>query len=365
MGIEKYFDGFYKGKSVLITGHTGFKGSWLALWLHSMGAQVTGYALDPKFDNDNFNLLGLADKINDIRGDIRDFNKLKEVFAQTRPEMVFHLAAQPLVLESYQNPRETYETNIMGTVNLFECCRNSESIKTIVNVTSDKCYENKEWIWGYKETDPMGGFDPYSSSKGCSELVTSAYRNSFFAPNQFNIHGKSISSARAGNVIGGGDWSENRIIPDCIKAIFDSKEIEIRNPAAIRPWQHVLEPLRGYLLLAKVMYSDPKNFSNSFNFGPESSSIVSVEILVNKLISHLKKGSWKFTGNESQLHEAKLLALDISKAKYILKWFPVLNIEQTIKFTADWYSAFYAGQNMFEFGLAQINQFIDKANENI
>jgi CDP-glucose 4,6-dehydratase len=360
---NKAFGVFFHEKRVLITGHTGFKGSWLSLWLSAMGAKVTGFALDPKHSTDNFYLLNLSEKINDVRGDIRDFEKLNEVFNKEMPEIVFHLAAQPLVLESYQNPRETYETNVMGTVNLFECCRLSKSVKTIINVTSDKCYENKEWIWGYKETDPMGGYDPYSSSKGCSELVTSAYRNSFFPSNAFNMHGKSIASARAGNVIGGGDWSENRIIPDCIKAIFNSKEIEIRNPKAIRPWQHVLEPLRGYLLLAKEMYNDPVNFSSSFNFGPDSSSIVPVEKLVNMLIKYLNMGSWKFTGNEAQPHEAKLLALDISKAKYFLNWFPVLNIEQTVKYTANWYSAYHSGENMYDFGLSQIKLFIKEIDE--
>jgi CDP-glucose 4,6-dehydratase len=363
MEINKSFDGFYQGKNVLITGHTGFKGSWLSLWLHAMGAKVIGYALDPKNQNDNFNLLGLSDKIIDIRGDIRDFELLKSVFEKNQPEIVFHLAAQPLVIESYQNPKETYEINVIGTVNLFECCRLSKSVKTIINVTSDKCYENKEWIWGYKETDPMGGFDPYSSSKGCSELITAAYRNSFFQINSLNKHGKSIASVRAGNVIGGGDWSENRIIPDCIKAIYNSKEIEIRNPNSTRPWQHVLEPLRGYLLLGKYMWQDPENFSTPFNFGPDSASVVSVEKLVDKLIKYLQKGSWKFTGNKNQLHEANLLALDISKAKYILKWYPLLDIEQTVKYTADWYSAFYAGKNMYELGLSQINQFLGKINE--
>ncbi|MCK4662466.1 MAG: CDP-glucose 4,6-dehydratase [Bacteroidales bacterium] len=349
----------FKDKTVLLTGHTGFKGSWLSIWFNKLGAKVIGYSLDPKTSKDNFVLTNLTEKIIDIRGDIRDFDKLKNVFTEYSPEFVFHFAAQSLVKESYKFPKETYDTNIGGTVNVLECCRLTDSVKVIINVTSDKCYKNNEWIWGYRENDPMGGFDPYSSSKGCSELITSAYRNSYFNIKNFKTHGKVLSSVRAGNVIGGGDWSENRLIPDCIKAIESSNDIVLRNPEATRPWQFVLEPLRGYLLLATKMYKNPKKYYGPWNFGPNHNSIIQVKELVNLLIDHYCQGRWKVFEEQDKQHEATLLSLDISKAKLQLGWNPILNIDKAIEFTTEWYKTYKQKQvDMYDFCIAQINKYL-------
>ena len=267
------FDNFYRGKRVLVTGHTGFKGSWLSVWLHELGAEVVGVGLDPATDRDNFMLTGIGEKIKaDIRADIRDGERMKEIFAEYKPEIVFHLAAQPLVRLSYDIPVETYQTNVMGTINVMEAIRATDSVKGGVMITTDKCYENKEQIWGYRENEPMGGYDPYSSSKGAAEIAIASWRRSFFNPNDYQRHGKSIASVRAGNVIGGGDWALDRIIPDCIRALEAGKPIDIRSPKAIRPWQHVLEPLSGYMLLAKKMWESPTEYCEGWNFGPRSQS---------------------------------------------------------------------------------------------
>ena len=264
----------YKNKRVLVTGHTGFKGSWLCLWLIEMGAEVVGYALDPDAAKGPFVLSGLSNSIGDVRNDIRNYDPLKRTFDEWTPEFVFHLAAQPLVREGYQHPKETYDVNVGGTVNVLEACRNSHSVRVIINVTSDKCYENKERLRGYRETDPLGGHDPYSSSKACSEIVTTAWRRSFFTPEASRSHGKALSSARAGNVIGGGDWATDRILPDCVRALEDVRPVYVRNPGAIRPWQHVLEALGGYLLLGARMAEWPRKFCGAWNFGPALSSSV-------------------------------------------------------------------------------------------
>jgi len=351
------FNDVFKDKTVLITGHTGFKGSWLSIWLRELGANVVGFALEPYTMKDNFVLCGLKDKLTHIIGDVRDYEKLKKVFDKYQPEFVFHLAAQPIVRESYLNPKETYDINVGGTVNVFECCRLTESVKVIINVTSDKCYENKEWIWGYRENDPMGGHDPYSASKGCSELITAAYRNSFFDPQKFNEHGKSISSVRAGNVVGGGDWQKDRLIPDCIRALESNKPIEIRNPAASRPWQHVLEPLSGYLLLAAKMYSEPVKFSGAWNFGPNYGSVISVGEVVGKIVENWGQGEWIDTSDKSAPHEAKLLSLDISKAMNLLNWRPRLNTNKCITETIEWYKK-YSFENVYKICSQQINEFI-------
>ncbi len=353
---------FYKGKRVLVTGHTGFKGSWLTIWLKELGAEVIGYSLDPKTDNDNFVLSGLEDRITDIRGDIKNYTQLADVFEKYQPEIVFHLAAQPLVRLSYEFPRETFEDNVMGTINVLECVRNTQSVKVCVNITSDKCYDNKEWIWGYKETDPMGGYDPYSASKGCSELVISSYINSFFNPSAYSIHQKVVASVRAGNVIGGGDWSENRIIPDCIRALESGRPIEIRNPHSVRPWQHVLEPLSGYLWLASQMQCDPEKYAGAWNFGPNDESIITVADVVGKVIDHYGKGSWSDQSLPGQLHEAKLLNLDCSKAKFLLKWKPTLDMEQCIELVVDWYKK-YKDTEVYELCVNEINQFISYARK--
>ena len=331
------FNGIFKDKRVLVTGHTGFKGSWLCIWLKELGAEVAGYALEPYTERDNFVVTGLASRMIHRIGNVDDFPGLKRVFAEYQPEFVFHLAAQPIVRKSYENPKETLDTNVGGTVNVLECCRLTDSVRVIINITSDKCYENRGWVWGYRENDPMGGHDPYSSSKACSELITHAYRKSFFSPDKFERHGKSISSARAGNVIGGGDWQRDRIIPDCIRALQSGNTIEVRNPAAIRPWQHVLEPLHGYLLLAERMYDRPQEFSGAWNFGPDHRSAITVGEMVEKVIKCWGHGDWKKLSFQEPLYEAELLNLDIAKAKFFLEWMPVWNIEKTVAKTVAWY----------------------------
>lgn len=278
------FKSIYNGKKVLVTGHTGFKGAWLTLWLTELGADVAGYALEPPTNPSLFDTLKLADRINHNIADVRDADKLSSIVEQAKPDIVFHLAAQALVRYSYNDPKTTYETNILGTVNLLEAVRKTPGVKAVVNVTSDKCYENKEQMIGYKEDDPMGGYDPYSSSKGCSELVTAAYRKSFFGENGFDkSHDVALATARAGNVIGGGDWADDRIIPDCVRALVKNESIEIRRPKATRPWQHVLEPLSGYLHLAALMYEKPNDYCMGWNFGPLDEDIIEVEEIVKNL----------------------------------------------------------------------------------
>jgi len=353
------FDNVFKNKTVLVTGHTGFKGSWLCIWLKELGANIVGYALEPYTERDNFVVSGLKDKITHITGDVRNFQKLPKVFEEYQPEFVFHLAAQAIVRESYKNPKETYDINIGGTVNVLECCRITDSVRVVINVTSDKCYENKEWVWGYRENDPMGGYDPYSSSKGCSELITAAYRNSFFNPIDFEKHGKSLSSARAGNVIGGGDWQKHRIIPDCIRALENDKPIEIRSPRATRPWQHVLEPLSGYLLLAAKMYEEPQKFCGAWNFGPNQDSIITVGKVANMIVAKWGSGSWIDKSDKSEPHEANLLSLDISKAKSYLNWSPGWNTAKTIEKTVEWYKE-YGRVDPYQICVKQINEYTPK-----
>jgi len=348
----------YRGKKVLITGHTGFKGSWLAIWLHEVGAKVTGYALDPKTERDNFVISGIGRKINDVRGDIRNKEKIFKLFSEIKPEIVFHLAAQPLVLEGYADPVTTFETNIMGTVHVLEAIRQTESVRAGIIITSDKVYENKEWIWPYRENDRLGGYDPYSSSKGATEIIVNAYRNSFFNREDYNQPQKSVTTVRAGNVIGGGDWSENRIIPDVIRALEKNQIVPIRNPKAIRPWQHVLEPLGGYLLLGTKMLTKPKTFSGAWNFGPEPGNTTTVEELVKLCIKNYGKGKWKDVSDPETLHEARLLSLDISKAKYKLDWHPVWNIVETVEKTMEWYNQ-YSKKNVYDLCIGQINQYLE------
>ena len=353
------FDNFYNGKKILITGHAGFKGSWLSIWLHEMGAQVIGYGLDPYTEKDNFVLSGLSEKIIDIRGDIRDIKKLKAVFAQYQPEIVFHLAAQPLVRLSYEIPVDTYEVNVMGTVHVLEAIRATPSVKVGVMITTDKCYENKEQIWGYRESDPMGGYDPYSSSKGACEIAIASWRKSFFNPQDYSKHKKSIASARAGNVIGGGDWATDRIIPDCIRALEAGKPIEIRNPNAIRPWQHVLEPLSGYLLLAQKMWENPEKYCEAWNFGPNQESVANVWEVASKVIHEYGKGILIDKSDHSYLHEAKLLSLDISKVQNYLGWKPKLNINETITLTTNWYQM-YNKEKVYDFIIEQIDYYLNR-----
>ncbi|MFA5065956.1 MAG: CDP-glucose 4,6-dehydratase [Dehalococcoidia bacterium] len=352
MVIRNLFNNVFEGKTVLVTGHTGFKGSWLSIWLRELGANVIGYALEPYTKNDIFVVAGVDKKIASNIGDIRDFDKLNGVFYKYRPEIVFHMAAQPLVRLSYEQPKLTYETNIGGTVNLLECCRAGDAVKVIINVTSDKCYENKEWVWGYRENDTLGGYDPYSSSKACSEIITTSYRDSFF-----NAGNKFLSSVRAGNVIGGGDWRENRLVPDCIRALKKGEPVGIRSPRSVRPWQHLFEPLNGYLLLASRMYEDGEKYSGAWNFGPYHGSIITVEELAKKLIGYWGSGRCKdlSTQSSNEPHEASLLTLDIAKATNSLNWAPVLNISEAIKYTVNWYKASHAD---YDFCAGQINDYV-------
>ncbi len=358
-GDLNMFNNYYHQKKVFVTGHTGFKGSWLCLWLTTLGAKAKGYALAPYTKDDHYNVIGLDSKIDSVLGDIRHYDNLKKEVDAFQPDVIFHLAAQPLVRESYLNPRETYETNVMGTVNIFEIARQLPTLQAIVNVTSDKCYDNVEKPIGYKETDPMGGFDPYSSSKGCSELVTAAYRKSFFGQ-----HPALMASARAGNVIGGGDWCKDRIIPDCIRALYNHQPIIVRNPKAVRPWQHVLEPLSGYLLLASQSAKDAKQFSGGWNFGPDHNELVTVQQVVESVVTNWGEGSWQDTSDKNQPHEANLLNLDCTKAHNLLNWQPVLATTESVKYTIDWYKAFKQNDNMEQVSLKQIKDYINGAQTN-
>ncbi len=351
------FNGFFEGKRVLVTGHTGFKGSWLCIWLHELGAEVIGIAKDPYTERDNYVLSGLKDKIIDLRGDITDGSQMKAIFKEHQPEIVFHLAAQPLVRLSYKIPVETYQTNVMGTINIMEAMRVTDSVKVGVMITTDKCYENKEQIWGYRENEPMGGYDPYSSSKGAAEIAINSWRRSFFNPNDYGKkHHVSIASVRAGNVIGGGDWALDRIIPDCIKALEADRPIEIRSPKAIRPWQHVLEPLSGYMLLATKMWNEPTKYCEGWNFGPEIESIANVWEVASKLVAYYGKGELKDVSDQEALHEANLLMLDINKAHFKLGWQPRMNIDQCMNMVADWYQR-YSQENVYNLCVEEINKF--------
>jgi CDP-glucose 4,6-dehydratase len=331
---------FWRGKKVFVTGHTGFKGAWLCLWLRALDAVVTGYALEPATKPNLFQLVDLRQDLHSIIADIRDGGSLQAALTECRPEIIFHLAAQPLVRHSYLAPAETFATNVMGTVNLLEAVRNCPGIKGVVNVTTDKCYQNQEWVWGYRENEPLGGYDPYSSSKACSELVTAAYRNSYFNPRDYRQHGVGIATARAGNVIGGGDWAADRLIPDIIRAFVTGKPVKIRNPDAIRPWQHVLEPLGGYLLLAQKLAENGPEYSESWNFGPNDSDFKTVEWIVTQ-ISSLWGEPVKYEIDQgTHPHEAYCLKLDCSKAKARLDWAPRWNLTQVISKIINWNQAY-------------------------
>jgi CDP-glucose 4,6-dehydratase len=357
------FGNCFKGKKILITGHTGFKGSWLSIWLKQLEAEVYGYALPPCSELDNFTTCKLQNKIHHYVGDIRDANKLQQYFKQVQPDIAFHLAAQPLVLLSYQDPVGTFETNLMGTVNFFEAVRQTLSVKVAINVTSDKCYDNREWVWGYREIDPIGGKDPYSASKGCSELITSSYLNSFFKEEGTCL----IASARAGNVIGGGDWALDRIVPDYFRAVKANRKLLVRNSHATRPWQHVLEPLSGYLNLAAALWTKGRNFTGSWNFGPEDTSNYTVkDLLENILLMNDAQGGYSVLDANQKQHEAVLLKLDISKAVNQLKWNPVLNFDETVAFTVSGYNDDLSGVDLFEKRKQQIYDYTLKAaNKNI
>ena len=347
MEIKKLFNGVYFGKKVLITGHTGFKGSWLSLWLSLMGADITGFSLEPDTEPNHFSLLDI--KINSIIGDIRNENLLNDFMNKYRPDIVFHLAAQPLVRRSYKIPLETFATNVIGTANLLEACRAVKSVKAIINITSDKCYENKELQnYGYKENDRLGGYDPYSASKACAELVTEAYRNSFFNVSDYGkTHNILVASCRAGNVIGGGDWSEDRLLPDIVRSASRNETTVIRNPLSVRPWQHVLEPLSGYLLLGQKLLEENKEFARAWNFGPETGDCITVKQLLDysqPLWNSIKYGA--VPEHSDNWHEAHLLNLDCSEAKEKLKWKNVWGLKTALEKTIDWYKSFYKNGNV-------------------
>ena len=349
---------FWKGKRVFLTGHTGFKGSWLSLWLQSMGAEVTGFALNPPTNPSLFEVANVGAGMRSVIGDVRDLNLLQKTMQDADPEIVIHMAAQPLVRYSYANPVETYATNVMGSVHLLEAVRHTKSVKAVVNVTSDKCYDNKEWVWGYREDEAMGGYDPYSNSKGCAELVTAAYRSSFFNPADYAKHGVAIASARAGNVIGGGDWAGDRLIPDFIRAIVAGETVVIRSPNAIRPWQHVLEPLSGYLVLAEKLYVQGNQFAEAWNFGPSDRDAKSVEWIISQLVSNWGNGSsFKVDASIANLHEAHFLKLDCSKARMNLGWKPQWDATETIKRICAWHKAHLNGQDMKVYALGEIGQY--------
>lgn len=334
------FGGIYRNKRVLLTGHTGFKGSWMAFWLQRLGAEVCGYSLLAPSEPSHWKLLGL-----DMRselGDIRDFCSLEKVFSEFQPEIVFHLAAQPLVRASYRDPAETWSTNVMGTVNVFEACRKSNSVRAIINVTSDKCYENREWSRGYREDDAMGGYDPYSASKGCSELLTASYRNSFFNNADFGQkHQRLLASCRAGNVIGGGDWAQDRLVPDIMRAVAAGVPVDIRNPHATRPWQHVLEPLGGYLLVGRMLLEGKPEFATGWNFGPDETSDLSVREVVENVQRYWDRIDYRLALDAQAPHEAHLLKLDCTKAREQLRWQPVWDSRATFEKTVTWYREFY------------------------
>jgi len=347
---------FWQGKRVFLTGHTGFKGSWLSIWLHSLGAEVTGYALSPPTDPSLFDLARVSDLLLSNLGDIRNLESLKETMARARPEIVIHMAAQPIVLDSYKNPVETYAVNVMGTVHLLEAVRHCPGIKAVVNVTTDKCYENREWVWGYRENEPMGGYDPYSNSKACSELVTASYRDSFFSRREFPSHGVALASARAGNVIGGGDWGKDRLVPDCIRALLKGEKIAIRSPMAVRPWQHVLEPLGGYLLLAQKLYEEGPDFADAWNFGPEDADARPVEWIVKRICTRWGEGAAYEIDPGDHPHEANYLKLDCSKARARLDWRPRWNLEEAVDRILEWVRAFRRGEDLQEVCRRQVRE---------
>jgi CDP-glucose 4,6-dehydratase len=352
---------FWRGRRVLITGHTGFKGSWLSLWLQSLGAKVLGYAHKPPTQPNLFNLASVASGITSVLGDVCDGEHLRQVVKDFKPEVVFHMAAQAIVRKSYNKPVETYATNVMGTVHLLDAVRHAENVRAVVIITSDKCYENREWVWGYRENEAMGGYDPYSSSKGCAEIVTAGYRNSFFNPQNHSKHGVAIATARAGNVIGGGDWAKDRLIPDILRSLLKEETIIIRNPLAIRPWQHVLEPLNGYMKLAERLYQDGPAYSEGWNFGPYESGVKPVSWVVDELISLWDTNiSWK-QDEAYQPHEDAYLTLDCAKARAKLGWKPAIDLNTALYWTVEWMKAYQTGADMRRMTETQINRFMEIA----
>lgn len=343
----------YAGKKVFVTGHTGFKGTWLTYLLNKLGADVTGFALPPEPGPSHFEMLNLRSKIRHIEGDIRDGGALSAALTEAKPEFVFHLAAQALVKRSYSDPVSTFDTNVMGSVNLLDAVRQCDSVRSLVYITSDKCYENVEWVWGYRENDALGGHDPYSASKAAAEIVFSAYVRSFLASRA----DLGAATTRAGNVIGGGDWAADRIVPDCIRAIENGAAIQLRNPNATRPWQHVLEPLSGYLLLGAKLFENPSQFAGSWNFGPSTTEVRTVHDVAKSIVQHLGRGRIEIIGSQAILHEARLLQLNCDKAHQLLGWHPRWNVEKTLATTAQWYKTILDGGNAETITNAQIKDY--------
>jgi CDP-glucose 4,6-dehydratase len=350
---------FWQGKRVLLTGHTGFKGSWLSLWLQSLGVELTGYALEPPTNPSLFEVAGVAKGMNSIVGDVADYEHLWQVVAACRPEIIVHMAAQSVVRTSYLDPVTTYNSNVMGTVYLLEAIRQVGGVRVVVNITSDKCYENREWVWGYRENDPLGGYDPYSNSKACSELVTSAYRHSFFNPSNYAEHGTAIATARAGNVIAGGDWTADGLIADITRSLLQKQPVIIRNPYQIRPWQYVLDALNGYLMLAERLYDNGTAFAESWNIGPYESDIRPVGWIVEYLLSLWGENATWERDRTQQFHEAKSLSLDCSKARTKLNWQPKLSLEETLDRVVEWTKSYQAGDDMHRVTKTAIQKFME------
>lgn len=355
------FNETFKNKTVFVTGHSGFIGTWISLWLYLLGAKVIGYSLKPNTTPSMFKTINIEEKITSIIGDINDVKNLQNCIVKYKPDFIFHLAAQPLVIESYENPLETFQTNVMGSLNILEIIRTVKSVKVCVMMTSDKCYENKNINYAYKETDPLGGYDPYSASKGAAELAISSYRKSFFNSNDFIKHGKSIATVRAGNVIGGGDWSKDRLIPDCIRALIENKHILIRSPESVRPWQHVLESISGILSLAAKMWEKPIEFEGSWNFGPSlENKNYPVKDIVDFMIKNWGDGEWKDISKKMDLHEANILMLDSTKANSKLGWLPTYSTEEATKETIEWYKAYQMGKYI-DITEKQIQKYVESA----
>ena len=364
MNIRDTFDGVYKNLTVLVTGHTGFKGTWLSMWLDLLGAHVIGYSLDPPTPPNHFEMSGMKDRMEDIRADIMDLGRLTGVMEEYQPRVVFHMAAQPIVTESYERPRETFAVNALGTINVLEAIRTTRSVRAAVFVTSDKCYRNKDWLWGYRENDDLGGGDPYSASKAMAEIAVEAYRDAYFPGNRREEHTAAVASARAGNVVGGGDWARNRLLPDIIRALTEGRPIDIRNPAATRPWQFVLSPLCGYMWLGVQLLREGAQFAGPWNFGPVDPFSDSVLQIVEKVIRLWGSGRWRDISTGHAPHEAHWLTLTWEKAASRLEWHPAYALPEVLSGTVEWYREWHrqgAGANMYDFSAEQIRSYTEVA----
>ncbi len=364
--MKEAFGGVFRGLPVLVTGHTGFKGSWLIAWLNELGAEVIGYSLEPPSAPNNFEVSRLAGRVVDVRDDVRNLDALRRIMTESKPLVVFHLAAQTIVPESYTNPQYTFDTNVVGTVNVLEAIRSASSVRAAVCITTDKCYENQEWVWGYRENDRLGGHDPYSASKAMAELAVSSYRQSFFPPDEYDEHGVAVASTRAGNVIGGGDWGADRLVPDCVRALAEGRTIHVRNPYSVRPWQHVLEPLSGYLWLAARLLQEGGRYAQAWNFGPPERAPVNVGSLVQELIRLWGSGEWLDASSDQAPHETNLLMLSWDKAANYLRWQPTYDWRQALAETVDWFKGYYEGAldaDMYGVCVEQIGRYVDRARE--